>query len=39
MANNKLYDEIKNQWCKENNVKLIRIPYYQKEIKISDLRI
>ena len=35
----KQYDEIKNQWCKENNVKLIRIPYYQKEIKISDLGI
>lgn len=30
------YDEIKNQWCKDNNIKLIRIPYYKKEITLAD---
>ena len=24
----KIKDEIKNQWCKQNNIPLIRIPYY-----------
>ena len=24
-------DEFKNQWCKENNIQLIRIPYYDEE--------
>lgn len=37
----KRHDEYKNQWCKENNMKLIRIPYYDiKQIsyeKISAL--
>lgn len=32
----KQYDEIKNQWCKDNNIKLIRIPYYKKEITLAD---
>ena len=31
------YDKIKNEWCKENNIKLIRIPYYQKEITLQHL--
>lgn len=30
----KEYDKIKNEWCKNNNIHLIRIPYYQKEITI-----
>ena len=34
----KNYDEIKNQWCKENNIPLIRIPYtHLKELCIEDL--
>ena len=34
----KLRDEIKNQWCKENNIPLIRIPYtHLKNLKIEDL--
>lgn len=32
-------DAIKNQWCKENNIPLIRIPYTQlKELNINDLK-
>lgn len=31
------YDKIKNEWCKNNNIVLIRIPYYQKVITIQDL--
>ena len=31
-------DQIKNQWCKNNNIPLIRIPYYHlKEICLNDL--
>lgn len=31
-------DEIKNQWCEENNIPLIRIPYWHlKELCIEDL--
>ncbi len=31
-------DEIKNKWCKENNIPLIRIPYTQlKKLNIQDL--
>ena len=30
----KEYDKIKDEWCKNNNIHLIRIPYYQKEITI-----
>lgn len=42
-ANEKLklqqeYDNIKNKWCLEKNITLIRIPYYHyKDIKIEDL--
>lgn len=33
-------DNIKNQWCKDNNIPLIRIPYwYLDNIKIEDLLI
>ena len=33
-------DAIKNQWCKENNIPLIRIPYTQlKELSINDLKL
>ena len=33
-------DIIKNQWCKENNIPLIRIPYWHlKELKIDDLML
>ena len=32
------HDEYKNQWCKENNIPLIRIPYWHlDEININDL--
>lgn len=31
-------DSLKNQWCKENNIPLIRIPYtHYKDLKIQDL--
>lgn len=31
-------DKIKNQWCKENNIPLIRIPYtHLNELKLQDL--
>ena len=34
----KKHDKIKNEWCKENNVPLIRIPYtHYKQLKIEDL--
>lgn len=34
----KEYDEIKNKWCKEKNIILIRIPYtHLKDLKIEDL--
>ncbi len=33
-------DAIKNQWCKENNISLIRIPYFHlKELSIEDLKL
>ena len=32
------HDKIKNQWCKENNIPLIRIPYtHLSELSIKDL--
>ena len=33
----KQYDNIKNEWCKENNIILNRIPYYKKKIELQDL--
>lgn len=31
-------DAIKNQWCKDNNIPLIRIPYWHlKDLKLEDL--
>jgi len=31
---------IKNQWCKENNIPLIRIPYtHLKDLQIKDLML
>lgn len=31
-------DIIKNQWCKDNNIPLIRIPYtHLKDLKLEDL--
>lgn len=34
------HDLIKNQWCKENNIPLIRIPYtYYKELTLEDLML
>lgn len=34
----KQHDAIKNQWCKENNIPLIRIPYtHLKDLSIKDL--
>ena len=33
-------DMIKNQWCKDNNIPLIRIPYtYLKQLSIEDLKL
>lgn len=33
-------DAIKNQWCKENNIPLIRIPYWHlKELCLEDLQL
>lgn len=29
LSNTKCRDEIKTQYCKENNIKLIRIPYWE----------
>jgi hypothetical protein len=26
----KKHDEIKNEWCKQNNIKLIRISYHDR---------
>lgn len=31
------HDLIKNKWCKENNIPLIRIPYYHNNIVLEDL--
>lgn len=32
------HDEFKNQWCKDNNIKLIRIPYtHLSTLKLEDL--
>ena len=30
-------DNIKNNYCKQNNLSLIRIPYIHKNIKLEDL--
>lgn len=31
-------DKLKNQWCKNNNIPLIRIPYtHLKSLKLEDL--
>ena len=33
-------DNYKNQWCKDNNIPLIRIPYWHlKDLKIENLLI
>ena len=38
LKENQLRDSIKNEWCKNNNVPLIRIPYtHSREIQIEDL--
>ena len=38
LEENKKRDKIKNNWCKENNIHLIRIPYtYLDSIKVKDL--
>lgn len=31
------YDKIKNEWCRNNNIKLVRIPYYNKNITLDDI--
>ena len=31
------YDKIKTEWCKQNKIKLVRIPYFQTNIKLQDL--
>lgn len=36
----KFRDNFKNQWCKNNNIPLVRIPYtYYQDLKIEDLLI
>ena len=36
----KEHDRFKSQWCKENNIPLIRIPYtHLKELSIDDLKL
>lgn len=38
VKNTQYHDKIKNEWCKNNNITLIRIPYtHLKEISIKDL--
>lgn len=38
LASIKINDNFKNNWCKENNIPLIRIPYtHLEELKIQDL--
>ena len=33
-------DAFKNEWCKENNILLIRIPYWHlKDLCIEDLKL
>ena len=33
-------DDYKNQWCKDNNIPLIRIPYlYINNLYIEDLKL
>ena len=33
-------DNLKNQWCKDNNIPLIRIPYWHlKDLRIEDLNL
>lgn len=32
-------DNIKNEYCKNNNIKLIRIPYERREFPITETRI
>lgn len=35
-----LRDSVKNQWCKDNNIPLIRIPYWHlKDLCIKDLKL
>lgn len=31
------YDKIKTEWCNQNNIKLVRIPYFNKNVKLEDL--
>ena len=35
----KLNDERKNEYCKEHNIKLVRIPYTNLDIKLEDLEV
>lgn len=35
----KLNDERKNKYCKEHNIKLVRIPYTNLDIKLKDLEV
>lgn len=37
LTKQKEYDKIKTQWCKKNNIKLIRIPYFKTKIQLKDL--
>ena len=37
---NKMRDAFKNQWCKDNNIPLIRIPYTHKDlVELKDLKL
>lgn len=38
LVEQKLYDDIKNEWCKKHKISLIRIPYtHYQDLKIEDL--
>lgn len=40
LKNTQAHDKIKNKWCKENNIPLIRIPYtHLDKISIDDLKL
>lgn len=34
----KKHDKIKNNYCKQNNIPIIRIPYYHSNIQLKDLK-
>lgn len=40
LKENQIRDKIKNEWCKKNNIPLIRIPYTELDfLTLKDLNI